>query len=107
MASGMSAAMVSRIGLPLSQDSARATFSRFASIRSAIRLSTLARSFAAILPQPGAARCAASRASSMSSPVLRATSQKTLPVTGVTFSKYWPLTGGTRSPPIQLSYRVG
>ena len=39
----------------------------------------------------------------MSSAVPRATSQKVLPVTGDGFSKYWPLTGGTHSPPIQLS----
>jgi hypothetical protein len=31
------------------------------------------------------------------------TSQKALPVTGVMFSKYWPFTGATHSPPIQFS----
>jgi len=39
----------------------------------------------------------------MSTSLPRATSQKTWPVTGVTFSKYCPLAGGTYSPPIQWS----
>ena len=103
MASGMSAASVSRTGLPLSQLSATASFSRFASIRSAILFRTLARSAAEVLPQAGAAACAASSASSTSSAVPRATSQNVCPLTGVGFSKYWPLTGATHSPPIQLS----
>ena len=51
----------------------------------------------------GLAACAASRASSMSSASERATSQNGLPVTGETFSKYWPLTGATHSPPMKFS----
>ncbi len=47
-----------------------------------------------VLPQAGAAACAASSASSMSSAVERAISVNTSPVTGEGFSKYWPLTGG-------------
>ena len=89
--------------MPLSQVSPTASISRFASIRSAILFRMLARSVAAVLPQAGAAACAASRAASMSSAVPRATSQKVLPFTGDGFSKYWPLTGGTHSPPIQWS----
>ncbi len=72
-------------------------------MRSATLLRMLARSVTEVLPQAGAAAWAASRASSMSSAVPRATSQNTLPLTGEGFSKYWPLTGGTYSPPIQLS----
>jgi hypothetical protein len=49
-----------------------------------------------------AAACAASRASSTSSAVDRATSQSVWPVIGVGLSKYWPRTGGTYSPPIQF-----
>ena len=87
MASGMSAARVSRIGLPFSQVSATAMAGRFASIRSAIRFRMFARSAAEVRPQAGAAPCAASRARSTSSAVPRATSQKVSPVTGVGFSK--------------------
>ena len=72
-------------------------------MRSAIWLRMTARSATEVLPQAGAAACAASSASSMSSAVPRAISQKTLPLTGERFSKYWPLTGATYSPPIQLS----
>ena len=52
MASGMSAFRVSRTGLPLSQLSATAIFSRFCSIRSAILLRMTARSAGEVLPQP-------------------------------------------------------
>ena len=103
MASGMSAARVSRQALPLSHASAMAIFSRLASIRSAILFRMLARSAGEVLPQAGAAPCAASSASSMSSAVPRAISVNGWPVTGVRFSKYWPLTGATNSPPMQLS----
>ncbi len=103
MASGMSAAVVSRIGLPLSQVSATASISRFASMTSAILFRIAARSAVLVLPQEGAALWAASSASSMSSAVPRATSVKALPVTGEMFSKYWPLTGLTQPPPIQFS----
>lgn len=74
-------------------------------MRSAMRFRMRARSATDVLPQAGAALWAASSASSMSSAVPRATSQKGLPVTGEMFSKYWPLMGGTHSPPIQFSYR--
>ena len=74
MASGMSAARVSRHALPFSQLSAIAMDSRLASMRSAILLRMFARSAAEVLPQAGAAACAASSAFSTSSAVLRATS---------------------------------
>ena len=62
-----------------------------------------ARSAALVLPHAGAALWAASRASSTSSAVERAISVKISPVTGEGFSKYWPLTGATYSPPMMLS----
>jgi hypothetical protein len=64
-----------------------------------------ARSAGDCLPQAGAAACAASSALSTSSAVERAISVKTSPVTGEGFSKYWPFTGATYSPPMMLSYR--
>ena len=100
MASGMSAAMVSRSGLPLSQVSALASSSRFCSMRSAILLRMLARVVGEALPQAVLAAWAASSASSMSSAVERGTSQNARPVIGVMFSKYSPLVGGTHSPPM-------
>ena len=87
MASGMSAARHSRIGLPLSQVSATAISSRCSSMRSAILLSTFARSAGGVVPQAGAAAWAASRAFSTSLAVDRATSVNTSPVTGEITSK--------------------
>ncbi len=87
MASGMSAASVSRTGLPFSQLSATARDSRLSCIRSAIRLRISARSATGVRPQASAAPCAASRAFSTSGAVPRATSVKVCPVTGVGFSK--------------------
>src|SRR6187401_3793202 len=80
---GRSAAIVSRRGLPLSQVSAAASMGRFASMRSAILLRIFARSVVDVLPQAAFALCAASSANSTSAAEDRATSQKTLPVTGV------------------------
>ena len=74
-ASGMSAASVSRIGLPLSQTSASASESRFASMRSAILFKIAARSAGAVLPHAFAAPWAASSALSTSDASERATSQ--------------------------------
>ena len=82
----MSAASVSRTGLPFSQLSATASISRFASIASAIALSTFARSVADVAAQASFAACAASSASSMSAAVERGTSQNGWPVTGERFS---------------------
>ncbi len=64
------------------------------------------RSVAEVRPQAAAAPWAASRASSTSSAVLRATSVNGLPVTGVMFSKYRPLTGGSHVPSMKFSYRL-
>src|SRR6218665_1060770 len=101
----MSAALVSRIGLPLSQVSTAASFSKLASMRSAILLRILERSVTEVRPHASLAACAASNANSVSSAPERAPSQQPLPVAGVMFSKYCPLPGGTHLPPIKLSYR--
>jgi len=101
IASGMSAASVSRTGLPLSQVSATASASRCCSIRSAMRSRMFDRSVGEVRPHPGAAPCAASRARSTSSAVPRATSVNVWPVTGVALSKYRPPAGGTYCPPMK------
>ncbi len=103
-ASGMSAASVSRIGLPFSQrlgDGERLEV-RLDPVGDLVAGCWRARP-AEVLPHAGAAPCAASSASSMSSAVPRATSRNVWPVIGVGFSKYWPLAGGTYSPPMKLS----
>ena len=101
-ANGRSAFRVSRIGFPLSHASARASDSRFSSMRSATLLRITARSAGAVLPHCEAAPWAASSALSMSASVERGTSQNACPVTGVGFSKYSPPIGGTHSPPMKL-----
>ncbi len=84
----MSAASVSRTGLPFSQLSATARGSRWASIRSAIFSRMSERSVTDVRPHPGAASCAASSARSTSSAVPRAISVNGCPFTGDGFSKY-------------------
>ena len=74
MTSGMSALSVSRTGLPFSQLSATASISWFASMGSAMALSTAARSVAEASPHASLAAWAASSASSTSSGVESATS---------------------------------
>ncbi len=83
MASGMSAPIVSRTGLPFSQLSATASCCRLASIASATALSTAARSAGERRAQSSFAACAASSAASTSSGPESAISQITPPVTGV------------------------
>ena len=104
MANGMSALIVSRIGLPLSIVSAVANNSRFASKRSAILSNIFARSCTDVLPHLSAAACAASNANSTSAAPDRAALVYGKPVIGVITSKYSPLTGATHFPPIKLSY---
>ena len=99
----MSAARVSRTGLPFSQLSATASSSRCSSIASATLLSTFARSVDEVSPQAVFAACAASSASSTSAGVERGTSVNTSPVAGVGFSEYSPSRGGTQVPPMKLS----
>jgi hypothetical protein len=97
---GMSAAIVSRIGLPLSHVSASAIFSRFVSIRSAIFKRICDRSATAVRPQASLAAWAASRAASMSDASERAISQTGWPVIGEMLSKYLPALGAFHSPPM-------
>jgi hypothetical protein len=73
-----------------------------ASIRPAILLRMAALAAEEVLPQASLAACAASRARSMSAASERGISQNALPVTGLRFSKYWPLTGSTRFPPMKF-----
>ena len=87
MASGRSAAVVSRIGLPLSSVSTIASIAACSSMRSAILFRTRARSAGDVLAQPALAACAASSAFSMSSAFERATSHNGRPVTGVGFDE--------------------
>ncbi len=61
------------------------------------------RSVTEVRPHAGAAAWAASSARSTSSAVPRATSAKTLPLTGEGFSKYRPRAGGAYSPPMKWS----
>ena len=104
MASGISAAKVSRIGLPFSHVSATANNSIFCSRRSAIFNNRLERSVGEAAFHLVLAAWAASSASSMSSGLDLATLAKGLPLTGEILSKYSPLTGATHWPPIKLSY---
>ena len=99
----MSAASVSRTGLPFSQLSATASISRLSSIASATLFSTRERSVVEASPHASFAACAASSASSTSSGVERGTSVNGSPVAGVTFSEYSPLTGATQWPPMKFS----
>ena len=99
----MSAASVSRTGLPFSQLSATASISRCSSIASAILLRTRERSVVDASPQAVFAACAASSASSTSSGVERGTSVNASPVAGVRFSEYSPCTGAIQWPPMKFS----
>jgi len=74
-----------------------------ASMRSAMRLRTRARSTTLVRPQASFAACAASSAASTSCASERAILQTTWPVTGEMLSKYCPDLGATHLPPIKLS----
>ncbi len=82
----MSAASVSRTGLPFSQLSATASISRLSSIAWAIAFSTFARSATEVSPHATFAAWAASSASSTSSGVESGTAVNGSPVTGDRFS---------------------
>ncbi len=69
-------------------------------MRSAIFSRMFERSCTEVRPQASAAVWAASRALSMSSAVERGNSAIGWPFTGEVLVKYWPLTGGTNSPPM-------
>src|SRR6185437_12609094 len=100
----MSAARVSRTGLPFSQLSATASMSWFFSIASAIALSTSARSVADASPQASFAAWAASNASSTSSGVESATSVIGPAVAGARSRRYLPCVGASHLPPMKFSY---
>src|SRR3984885_6309262 len=100
----MSAASVSRTGLPFSQLSATARMSLFFSIASAIALSPPARSEADASPQASFAAWAASNASSTSSGVESATSVIGPAVAGAKFTRYFPCVGASHFPPMKFSY---
>lgn len=85
---GRSAFKHSRIGLPLSQVSAKDKDAKLASIRSAIFNRMLERSVTEVLHQLSFALCAASKAGSMSAALERGISQIASPVTGVVLVKY-------------------
>src|SRR3546814_13432229 len=106
MESGISGAVVSRIGLPLSQVSAGASLPRFTSMRSAIRLRISERSAGEVRPQAYLAACAASSASSISSASDRANWQTGLPVIGETLYTSRPDAGAPQTPTITLSSDV-
>ena len=99
----MSVDSVSRTGLPLSQLSATASISLFASMTSAIALSTRERSAIEVSAQASLAAWAASSASSTSSAVDRGTSVIGRPVAGVRSTANPPFTGATQRPPMKLS----
>ena len=101
----MSAASVSRTGLPFSQLSVTASISACCSIASATALSTLARPAAEVSPQASLAACAASSAVSTSSGVESATSHIGLAVAGLRLTLYLPAAGGSHLPPMKFSYR--
>src|SRR5450631_3823229 len=100
----MSAASVSRTGLPFSQLSATASISLSFSIASAIALSTSARWVVDASPQASFAACAASSASSTSSGVESATSVIGPAVAGARSTRYLPCVGASHLPPMKFSY---
>src|SRR6516165_2747262 len=100
----MSAASVSRTGLPFSQLSVTASISRCSSMASAILFSTAARCAPGFSPHSSLAAWAASRASSTSSGVDSATSQIGFAVAGLRLTRYLPIAGGSHFPPMKFSY---
>src|SRR5690625_5153839 len=74
-------------------------------MRSAILFKIFDRSATDVFPQASCAACPASTAASPHSFVDLAISHDTCPVTGHTFSKYFPFAGALYSPLIKFSYR--
>src|SRR5205823_9147446 len=85
-------------GLPVSIDSARASFSRSRSIRSAIWSRNFDRSAADFLDQSTNAFSAAATATSTSRSLLSATCEYGLPVAGSILSRYFPPIGPANWP---------
>src|SRR2546422_2959610 len=101
-ARGMSSVRASEIGLPVSIDSARASFSRSRSIKSATRKRIFERSAAGFFDQSENAFSAAATARSTSCASLSATCEYGLPVAGSILSRYRPPTGSTNSPSMKF-----
>src|SRR6266480_1894524 len=101
-ARGMSKERASESGLPVSIDSARESFSRSRSIRSAIRKRSFDRSAADFFDQSANAFSAAATARSTSSFPLSATCEYGLPVAGSMLSKYLPDVGSTNLPSMKF-----
>ena len=100
MARGRSAAVVSRIGLPLSQVSASASRARLSSMRWAMAFRITPRWVGLAAPQASLAAWAASSARSTSRASERATSHRAWPFTGEVFSNQRPDAGSTHAPPM-------
>src|SRR5947207_6441112 len=98
----MSRLRASESGLPVSIDSARASFSRSRSMRSAMRRRRRERSAAGVLDQVSKALSAAATADSTSRPSLSGTCEYDLPVAGSMLSRYFPPTGSTNLPSMKL-----
>ena len=101
-ARGMSKERASESGLPVSIDSARASFSRSRSIRSAIRKRIFERSAAGLRDQSANAFSAAATARSTSAASLSGTCEYGLPVAGSMLSRYFPPTGATNWPSMKF-----
>src|SRR5947207_1642738 len=106
-ARGMSKERASESGLPVSIDSARASFSRSRSIRSAIRKRICDLFWAGVFDQSAKAFSAAATARSTSSLPLSATCEYGLPVAGSMLSRYLPDVGSRNSPPMKFRIRLG
>src|SRR5262245_47784645 len=99
---GISVARARASGFPPSTLSARASFSRSRSRRSATRSRTFDRSSTGVPAHPGNADRAAATARSTSRSSLSGKREYTLPVAGSTLSRYRPPTGSTGAPPAKL-----
>jgi hypothetical protein len=101
-ARGISRVRASESGLPVSIDSAHASFSRSRSIKSAIRSRNFDRSAADFLDQSTNAFSAAATAASTSRASLSATCEYGFPVAGSILSRYFPPTGSTSWPSMKF-----
>src|SRR5438067_5388133 len=101
-ARGMSRLRASESGLPVSIDSARASFSRSRSMRSAMRRRRRERSAAEVFDQVSKALSAAATADSTSRPSLSGTCEYGLPVAGSMLSRNFPPAGSTNLPSMKL-----
>src|SRR5215831_3962300 len=101
-ARGISRLQANERGLPVSIDSARASFSRSRSINSTIRRRIRDRSAVEVDDHPGNAFSAAATALSTSLLSLSGTCEYGLPVAGSILSRYFPPPGGTNWPSIKF-----